>query len=241
MSLMIKSFNKTSSVMAVVSKSGDRATIGTLRVGALLGNSSSYTFNLNKTSQASLITDIKLDQADAFIPTAIGIFIRKAGSSTTPSEAEQTIAIERTYPNSTIFSGSGEAANLESIYQSGIMAIQLNRVTIVQSMDLLSFRTVGTAQQGVQASQQAAAVGSNGAYLRDAWDGRDTGFSNFSPNICFSGLNTNELIVSLPTAINCAGTSSANYLDIWFRGVAILNGASKYKDNTIDVFKKSAN
>jgi hypothetical protein len=229
-----KAFSRNASMINSFNKAGIRATEGTLRLEVSLDSSAGYTFQVNA-NQTQLISEKRLRSGDAFVPTALGFFVKKAGSSTTPTNAEIAIGIPRTYPNSTIFTGSGEAANLEVLYQS-YLQFQVNSVNVTETLDTLRFRRVGQAQQGVQASQQAAAVGTNGAYVRDEWDNSDYGFQTFHQSLCFNGQANNQINLLTPTSVNCAGTSSVNYAVIIMRGVLLINGANQVNDASLKAF-----
>lgn len=234
---VVKSDNATRALMNAFSRRGVRSSVGTLRAEALLGNSSQYQFTFNSTQTLVSPTEVRLPQADAFIPTKIGVFIRKAGTSTSPTAAEQMVSVLHTFPNSLTFTGSGEAANLEALYFSSTLAINFNSVQLASLIDLADFRRVGQAQAGVQVSQQSAGIGSNGAYLKNQWE-EDYGYVDFNLRMALNGNTTNQMSISMNTPINCAGTNSANYLVIKLKGVHLINGGNFIKDGSLDVFNQ---
>jgi hypothetical protein len=231
-----KSFSRTSAMIQDFGRAGIRATEGTLRLQTLLGNSASYQFAVNE-NQNSLITEIRLRQGDAFVATSIALFVVKAGSSTSPTNTELSYAAPHTFPNSTVFTGTNEARNLESIYQSRIQ-LTVNSVNVTETLDTLRYRRVGLAQQGVGLSTYDATNNANNKYLRSEWDGSDYGFQTFHQSVCFNGQANNQINLLLPSAVDCSGTSSANYVQIYLRGVLLINGANSVQDASLNVFNK---
>lgn len=223
-----KAFNRTRSLINSFERKGVRSTQGTLRVEVLLGSSANYTFNIND-NQTKLATEIRLRSGDAFIPTKVGMFIRKATpAGSTLTDAEQAVSILNTYPNTSIFSGSGEATALESIYSSRLQ-ITVNSVNLTETIDTLNFRRVDTAQQGLT-------LFTSSTYQRSAWQGGDYGFINYEQDICFNGQANNFANLTLSASVNNIGTSSSNYAVLYFRGVLLLNGAGVAQDKSIKTF-----
>jgi hypothetical protein len=223
-----KAFNRTRSLINSFEKKGVRSTQGTLRVEVLLGSSANYTFNIND-NQTKLATEIRLRSGDAFLPTKIGMFIRKANSATL-TDALQATSILHTYPNTTVFTGS-EAANLESMYSSRLQ-ITVNSVNLTETIDTLNFRRVDMAQQGLAASANATV----NTYQRSAWQGGDYGFINYEQDICFNGQANNFANLTLSASVDNTGTTSSNYAVLYFRGVLLLNGAGVAQDKSIKTF-----
>lgn len=221
-----KAFNRTRSLINAFESKGVRSTQGTLRLEVALGSSASYTFNIND-NQTKLATEIRLRSGDAFVPTKLGLFIKKANSGTL-TDALQAISQLHTYPNTSVFSASNEADNLESIY-SGRIQITVNSVNLTETIDTLNFRRVDTAQQGLT-------VFTSSTYQRSAWQGGDYGFINYEQDICFNGQANNFANLNLATSVNNTGTSSTNYAVLIFRGVLLLNGANVAQDKSIKTF-----
>ena len=228
-----KAFNRTRSLINTFERKGIRATQGSLRLEVQLGTSASYTFAVND-NQTKLVTEIRLRSGDAFVPTKVGLFIRKAGS-VTPTDAQQAISQLNTFPNTSIFSSTGEANNLESIYSSRLQ-VTVNSVNLTETIDTLNFRRVDMAQQGLAVST----VATTGIYQRSAWQGGDYGFINYEQDICFNGQANNNVLLNLATAVdNTDQTSpktSLNYAVLIFRGILLLNGAGVAQDKSIKTF-----
>ena len=221
-----KAFNRTRSLINAFESKGVRSTQGSLRLEVALGSSASYTFNIND-NQTKLATEIRLRSGDAFIPTKLGLFIKKANSGTL-TDALQATSELNTYPNTQIFTGLGEATNLESIY-SGRIQITVNSVNLTENIDTLNFRRVDTAQQGLT-------IFTGSTYQRSAWQGGDYGFINYEQDICFNGQANNFANLNLAASVNNTGTASTNYAVLIFRGVLLLNGANVAQDKSIKTF-----
>jgi hypothetical protein len=198
-----------------------------------LGTSASYTFAVND-NQTKLVTEIRLRSGDAFVPTKVGLFIRKAGSLT-PTDAQQAISSLNTFPNTSIFNSTGEANNLESIYSSRLQ-VTVNSVNLTETIDTLNFRRVDMAQQGLAVST----VATTGIYQRSAWQGGDYGFINYEQDICFNGQANNNVLLNLATAVDntdqASPKTSLNYAVLIFRGILLLNGAGVAQDKSIKTF-----
>jgi hypothetical protein len=220
-----KAFNRTRSLINAFESKGVRSTQGTLRLEVALGSSASYTFNVND-NQTKLVTEIRLRSGDAFIPTKIGMFIKKVNAETL-TDALQATSILHTYPNSSVFPTT-ESTNLESIY-SGKLQITVNSVNLTETIDTLNFRRVDMAQQGLT-------IFTSSTYQRDAWQGGDYGFINYEQDICFNGQANNFVNLNLATSVNNSGTTSTNYAVLYFRGVLLLNGANVAQDKSIKTF-----
>lgn len=225
-----KAFNRTRSLINSFEKKGVRATQGSLRLEVNLGTSASYTFAVND-NQTKLVTEIRLRSGDAFVPTKVGLFIRKS-TGATPTDSAQAISTLHTYPNTSVFSQTNEANNLEAIYSSRLQ-ITVNSVNLTENIDSLNFRRVDTAQQGLT-------VFTSSAYQRSAWQGGDYGFINYEQDICFNGQANNNVILNLATAVNCTDQQptalTQNYAVLIFRGILLLNGAGVAQDKSIKTF-----
>jgi len=226
----VRAFSRISALVNNFNRAGLRATEGALRLEAPLASSASYTFQINQTT-SQVATEIRLRQGDAFIATSIGLFLKKAGSSTTPTDAEQAVANLHTFPDPTVFTGSGEAVNLNSIYNSTLQ-LNINNNILTQSLDTLRYKRVSGAQQGLAVSTAA----SNNSYFQSSWETADYGFMTFNQAIAFNGQANNSVQLTLPAGIANAGTSSVNYAVLMFRGVLIINGADMVKDASMKSF-----
>ena len=139
------------------------------------------------------------------------------------------------FPDSTIFTGSGEATNLNCMY-NGRLQFNINSVNLTETIDTLRYKRVGVAQQGVGLSTYDATNNPSNKYLRSSWDSADYGFQTFHQSIALNGQANNLINLLLPTGVNCAGTSSQNYAVIILRGTLLINGAGKVEDASIKSF-----
>lgn len=229
MSTTPKSFSRTKALINLFERKGQRASEGYLRLEALIGASGSYTFQVNA-NQTALVTETRLRQGDAFIPTKIGFFIRK---SATTSDANQAVSVLQTWPNIAVFPTAQDAA-LEAFYNSRIQ-ITVNSVNLTEFIPTLQFRRVGQAQQGL--SFVVASPAGN-TYQRSQWEGPDYGFANYEQDICFNGQANNTCQLILPTATTVtADGSTANYAVIMFKGILVQDGAKTVNDRSFKSFE----
>ena len=234
-----KSLNRTAQIIDEIHRTtGIRAAQGFLRLDVLLGSNGQYVFQPNAATgqPPANVTETRVRQADVFIATSIGFFLKRvANAAATPTGAEDAIGQLYTFPDNVIFPTT-ESTNLEAIYNSSLQ-ITIGNQIVVQGLDLLQMRRVGMAQQGLQASQQAAAVGTAGAYQRSQWDGSEYGFAPLHQAFAFNGQNNQQINLILPTAINCAAAGSfTNYATIIMRGVLAINASGTIKDQSFDSF-----
>jgi hypothetical protein len=235
----VQAFARAGAVANIFSSGGYRVTEGDIILIKQLGTSASYTFQINENARDQVAGEIRLRQGDAFLPQKVGYYLMKAGAAAASvTTALLAVAQLHSYPNTSVFANGAEAANLESIYR-GSWAMNVNNVDVYQFLDMGRYRRVDTAQQGVQASQQAAAVGTGGAYQRSAWTGPDYGMHPFNTDVAFTGLLNQSVRVSLIDAINnnIDASASTNYLVCKFRGLYAYNAASDVADITKEVFQ----
>ena len=233
-----KAFTRTKSILNMLERRGERASEGTLRLEQKLGTSGSYTFQVNQ-AQNQIVSEQRLKVGDSFICTSIGFYIKKCVTSLgvptiiAPTDAEQTIANLRTFPNPTVFVGAGESQNLEALWNSRIQ-ININSVNITEQFDTARMRRVGVAQQGV-----ASAVGSN--YGRDEWTDYMYGMVSFQSDICLNGQANSQLQLILPTAVDCnVVATNTNNAVILLKGILIQNGAKTITDKTMKTFSMNS-
>ncbi len=231
-----KSMNRTAQIIEeIAATTGIRAAQGFLRMDVLLTTNGQYVFQPNQTTSGTInVTETRVRQADVFVATSIGFFLKRVGSAT-PTATDDSIGQLYTFPDSTIFPTT-ESTNLEALYNSTLQ-ITIGNQIIVQGLDLLQMRRVGMAQAGLQASQQAAAVGTNGAYQRSQWDGSEYGFAPLHQSFAFNGQNNQTINLILPSAVTCTAAGAfTNYATIILRGVLAINGSSAIRDKSFDSF-----
>jgi hypothetical protein len=237
-----QAFNRQSAVLkafATLGRNTVRCQEGFVLFQTVLGTSAQYNLDVTNNVQTNgpqLATENRIRQNDAFVPTKIGMAVRKAADTTAGSMA---VAVQRYWPNPLVFTGANEAANLEAIWNSRIVT-NANSVLVSEMQWSQPFRYVPMAQQGVQISQQAAAVGTNGAWLMDGKERPDVGMIPFEQDLALNGVSNQVISLVLPAAVNMAGTESVNILDIFFWGIYAINGAPLVKDKSLSVFIQEA-
>lgn len=172
-------------------------------------------------SSGTVATNIerRLNITDRFNVSDMSICLMKAGSSTTATQAEISVARPDTYPNPNVFTAANEASNLESVY-NGSLNVTIDSTVYYQALELRRFYRVPTSQAGTAVSTVAI----TGVIQRDGWDNLNYAFSPVTPDFEFSGIGNNQVTVNLsPSAIDLSGTSSQNFLVIYFRGFLIQN------------------
>jgi hypothetical protein len=163
--------------------------------------------NDNGPSGTRFNTEIRLTQQDSFIASSWGVFLLE------PTSATAANFIARTYPNPVAFVGSGEAAALETIYNS-YCKITVNNTVILPVWSLSRHRMVP------QTQEQTAATNANGI-ANDEIDLSQDGFNPVEPNILFVGSKGYQIQVILPAAIAALG--SFTRLRIHYRGLLAQN------------------
>jgi hypothetical protein len=158
----------------------------------------------------------RLSLVDNFLITEMRFSLLKVATGDTAS-----ISPLFQYPNEYVFTGSGEAKNLESVYNSSF-SLLINGETILDSWDVRRHYRVGTAQQGLAVSTAASA----NTYGADTHDSASYGYFPVTPQIELRGNAKNKLTINLPVSVNLAGTSSSNYIVCELRGLLVQNGSA---------------
>jgi len=157
----------------------------------------------------------RLALVDNFLITEIRFSLLKVATGDSAS-----ISPLYQYPNEYVFSGSGEAKNLESVYNSSF-GLLINGETILDSWDVRRHYRVGTAQEGLEVS-----AGTNNFYTADTHDSASYGYFPVTPQIELRGNAKNKLTINLPVSVNLAGTGSNNYVVCELRGLLVQNGSA---------------
>jgi len=211
-----------------VIKGNEIATQGYLRLAANVQTGAalnSITWNVLSNQGTVRATEVRLDITDMFTVTHWGVYLTKAGASTTATDAELAQSKLFTNPNSLTFSGSGEAGNLMNIY-NGFMSVTVDRNKIIDKYDAMRYYRVGTAQKGVlQAYNATAPAGTSLSFIDDQWDNVSYGMANCDPNVTLNGVGDNNISLTLPTAANLSGTSSTNFVFLVMRGIRWQNAS----------------
>lgn len=200
-------------------KPGIVATQGYLRLAVNLQATAlnAVTFNVLSNQGTTRATERRLDITDMFTVTHWGIFIMKAGASTTATDSEISASRLYTYPNAGVFTAAGEAANLMNIY-NGFISVTVDRERIIDSYDTYRFYRAGVAQNTV-----LSAAGS--AYNADEWQGPNYGMAEVSPEITLNGVGDNNITLQLPSSVNLSGTATTNFVFLVARGIRWQNAS----------------
>ena len=171
-----------------------------------------------------LVTERRLKISDAFAVTKIGVFISKVGSSTTATDAQLSSANLRTYPNASVFTGSGEATNLMAIY-NGFLSLDIDQKIYIDSLPTNQFYQVPEAQQGTTTSAYVDAESAD-AVTTLALDQTvfNRGMFNSPVEITLKGQGKNNFKLNLPNTTNLTGTSSSNQIHLVLGGFLITGG-----------------
>lgn len=202
--------------MAQCSKSYIRADVNLQSV------TGSIAFNILTNQGTPNTSEYRLQLQDAFVVTAIGFYVIKAGSSTSASNDDISRAQMHTFPNDKVFTGTNEATNLQGIY-NGFCSITVNQNKYFPAIPMRDFYRVSTSQQGVAVS----AVASTGVLDYSEWNGPDYGMISLDPTIVFNGSGSNEIVVTPSNSLTLAGTSSTNLISFWAKGIRLANMSGK--------------
>lgn len=198
----------------------------------LQGTNSSINFNILANQGSPSASENRLQLADAFVVTHIGFYLLKAGTSTSATATEIAQAVPHTFPNPLVFTGSGEAANLEVLYNSSL-TLKLNQVVWYPYLAMRKFYRVGTSQATVGSS----AV-NNSPVQRDEWNGPDYGSLPLIPPILFNGQGQNSVVINMAASVATSGTSSTNLISFVADGILYPNCASKLGVKEFNVFRQ---
>jgi hypothetical protein len=225
----VKPFNRTTGLLQSLLAKGHRAAEGELVLFATLGTSGSYTFQVNE-NQNRLVSEIRLRQGDAFIPTHVGLFLGTIASAT-PTDAQIAAVRKHTFPNLNVFTTATNA--LEAIYNSRLQ-IQVNSVNLTETLSTQRFKRVGQSIQGLAVST----VNTTGVVPQSQWDNDMYGMCALSQSIAFNGVQNNTVNLILPAAVDTTVSSTTNYAIVVFKGIQVINGAGSVTDASISAFNR---
>lgn len=178
---------------------------------------SAISFNVNQNVGGTPNdTEVRLKQTDMFTITSVGIFIFKTTGGTQAQIAQANLYAS---PNPLVFTGTGEAAALNSIYNSRL-TLSVDRKQFVPAFPTISCYRVATSQKGVGSSAT-----SNNQVQNDGWEGPNYGMAEWDPELTISGAGQTDVSIILPNSVSLAGTSSTNFCAIIFKGI-LWQGAS---------------
>lgn len=202
-----------------------------LRADVLLSNQSSYTFPIlsqdaNQVSNLP-VTKRTLDQNDTFevIDWCLMIWTIPT-TGTIPNASTRRLY---TYPNPTVFAGTGEAAALDALFMGSSLEYKVGTTTIFPAIDTLRFYRVPVSQEG----QVAAAIAGPTTFTiaRDGYPAEMYPFAEPLPALTISGNSKAKFTLTYNgSAIDMAppsGQNRANYVTLYLRGFLCANGAKQ--------------
>lgn len=152
-----------------------------------------------------LASEERLRQSDAFYVTGVSVHVRKDLSGNPVGSGQPS-----TWGNPLVFTGT-DLAPIATLMNTGRLRVEVDGVVYIQALDLLRFRQVDTAQQGL----------SNGtaAYGADAWKRMDTWAANV-PVFRLNGGSNNQVSVltNQPLALAAPTAGDNNVLAVQFHG-----------------------
>lgn len=164
---------------------------------------------VNNSSNQVFNTEIRLNQQDSFIASAIRFYIGE------PSSLTDATWIDYTYPSPAVFAAAGESAALETFYK-GQLKITVNNVVVMPTLSLSRFRFVPFAQKVTAAANQNG-IGD------DAIDSSTDGLSMTEPNVILIGSKNNLIEINLPAAVSTIGAAGFTRCGLAFRGLLAQN------------------
>lgn len=181
-------------------------TPGFLRLEQVLATANRIDFPVLVNDQgAQLVSEERLRQSDAFYVTRVAVHVRKDLSGNPVGSGQPS-----TWGNPLVFTGA-DLAPIATLMNTGRLRVEVDGVVYIQALDLLRFRQVDTAQQGL----------SNGtaAYGADAWKRIDTWAANV-PVFRLNGGSNNQVsvLVNQTLALAAPVAGDSNVLAVQFHG-----------------------
>lgn len=186
------------------------ATLSSIEFGLLVNELAPGAQNVDPTEK-------RLSIVDNFLITEMKVSLVKR-----PTGEAVANQAESLFPNPLIFTRVGEADSMQVVY-NGLLNLQINGDTILDSWDVLRHYRVGTAQKGVNLNATGAAADK---YQADSFENATFGFYPVTPQIEVRGNAKNRFRIELPVSTNLSGTASDNFVILTLRGLLIQNGSS---------------
>lgn len=169
---------------------------GYLRSEVVLGTANEISFALGENQQANgqaiSPTENRLRINDAFFITHFGVMFYTF--TTADGIAGRARARLRTFDNAAIFGAN--APEVLGAY-NGKLSLRVNDTVFIDSMDMMRFYNVGTAQEGLEVSTGAV----QNAYLADSWANPDMFALETDPLVRLDGPGSNRLSIQLPDSL----------------------------------------
>jgi len=198
--------------------SQNKMTWATLRMeSAVLGTQGQIPFALNADDQSlpEQITEQRLNKVDSFVATRVSVQI----ANFTGNRSSMRL---RTYPNQRIFTGAGEAAALQAIYNAKL-DIMVNSNLYFPNLRTEQFLLVPQFQELLANVTALPAGYTAGGWDKDPYNGDDDAFKELIPSVAFSGGNKNTININLAQSVNMTAAGGSNIAVLQFRGFIIQN------------------
>lgn len=165
--------------------------------------------NVTAPSGTLFNTELRLTQQDSLICGAWGFFIME------PSSATDATFIAHTYPNPVSFPTTGEAAQLEILYNS-YAQVKVNNDVVFPAWHMSRNRLVPFAQR------QAGAANAN-AIANDMIDLSSDGFFPLEPNLVIVGSKGYVITLNQPAAFAAGTLGGFTRCRMHYRGLLAQN------------------
>jgi len=201
---------------------------GTIVAAVALGNTGVVSFNpLAAAGNNELAIERRLPISDTFAITHMGFFLGKVTGTVT--DAKLAKMVKQTYPNTSVFSATNDAANLEAIY-NGFLTIGVNQVNYIDGLDMQRFRTVPTSQQGTTTAAYVKGGPADAEFtIAASGYGQDVStFGPLTPAFYINGKDNLKFSIELPEAtdLNVDTGTTENYAIFVLRGYKIADGSN---------------
>jgi len=170
----------------------------------------------------------RLNLTDKFVITAISVMIYTPPTRANTADADRSQSTLRTWNNPLVFSGTGEAAQLQTIY-NGYLRMIIDSVTYLDSIDTQRFYRAPTAQKGLIQSTGTAGTGTSPNVQGDGYESTHYPFAQLTPTITLNGAGRNEISLNMPSASAVSTASLNNYVVCYLRGFLAQNASQLNK------------
>lgn len=158
-------------------------------------------------------TEARLDINDTFIALEIGLFVCRPASQT---DANFDLY---SYPNANVFSTANTAASLRMLFNNSFLNISKQQVQYIQNYGTQRFRKTGATQTGLGFGA-AAATPTVASTVVDQYDGNEDGFAPLGVDLSFTGRDTMQIQIQMPTNLTAVEANS--------RAVLVMRGFKAY-------------
>jgi hypothetical protein len=194
----------------------DKAIItpGFLRFDQVLGTQNRVEFPVLVNDGDQRTSEQRLRISDAFYVTGMSVFVTKQVIAQPDGSGQP-----ETWANPLVFTGVDLPA-IETIMNTGRLRVEVDSVVYLQAVDLLRFRQVGTAQQGLN-------VLAGNAYGASTWD-TYTCFQTVTPVFRLNGGSSNVVSILLGESVAAVApvVTDENVLTVMFHGWLAQNAGA---------------